>query len=91
MQEANTWRCTQGHSFDIARQGYVNLLPVQNKRSRDPGDSKTMIVARQEFLVAGFYQPIADADEDCICLAGMDAPLAFKGLIAKMLQPIFKI
>ncbi|MGY8775610.1 ChrR family anti-sigma-E factor [Spongiibacter tropicus] len=37
------------------------------------------------------HQPIADADEDCICLAGMDAPLAFKGLIAKMLQPIFKI
>ena len=37
------------------------------------------------------HQPVADADEDCICLAGMDAPLAFKGMIAKMLQPIFKI
>lgn len=37
------------------------------------------------------HQPIADADEDCICLAGMDAPLAFKGLIARMLQPFFRI
>ena len=37
------------------------------------------------------HQPVADADEDCICLAGMDAPLAFKGVIAKMLQPLFKI
>ncbi|HBN15536.1 MAG TPA: rRNA (guanine-N1)-methyltransferase [Pseudohongiella sp.] len=71
VQEANTWRCTQGHSFDIARQGYVNLLPVQNKRSRDPGDSKTMIVARQEFLVAGFYQPIADAVAGVV-LSGAD-------------------
>jgi len=56
-----TWRCTSGHSFDIASQGYTNLLPVQNKRSRDPGDSKEMIAARRRFLTAGFYQPIAAA------------------------------
>ncbi|WP_237133105.1 putative RNA methyltransferase [Pseudohongiella sp. O18] len=61
QREDNTWRCSKGHSFDVARQGYVNLLPVQNKRSRDPGDSKAMVVARQEFLAAGFYQPIAQA------------------------------
>jgi len=61
QRESNTWRCSKGHSFDVARQGYVNLLPVQNKRSRDPGDSKAMVVARQEFLAAGFYQPIAQA------------------------------
>ncbi|GAB3378247.1 ChrR family anti-sigma-E factor [Spongiibacter taiwanensis] len=33
------------------------------------------------------HQPIADADEDCICLAGMDAPLKFQGWIAKLMQP----
>lgn len=60
QRDSNTWRCAQGHSFDVARQGYVNLLPVQNKRSRDPGDSKAMMVARQAFLAGGFYQPIAD-------------------------------
>jgi 23S rRNA (guanine745-N1)-methyltransferase len=56
-----TWRCAAGHSFDIASQGYANLLPVQQKRSRDPGDSKEMVVARRRFLNAGHYQPIAAA------------------------------
>ncbi|EON90941.1 rRNA (guanine-N(1)-)-methyltransferase [Marinobacter lipolyticus SM19] len=55
------WRCPAGHSFDIARQGYTHLLPVQNKRSRNPGDSKEMVAARRKFLNGGFYQPIAEA------------------------------
>lgn len=55
------WRCAAGHSFDIASQGYTHLLPVQKKRSRDPGDSKEMVAARRRFLEAGFYQPIAAA------------------------------
>ncbi|MHB8786832.1 MAG: putative RNA methyltransferase [Thauera sp.] len=54
-------RCADGHCFDLAAQGYVNLLPVQNKRSLDPGDSKEMVAARRRFLEAGHYQPIADA------------------------------
>ena len=41
-----TLRCAAGHSFDIARQGYVNLLGAADKRSKDPGDSKLMIAAR---------------------------------------------
>lgn len=57
----STWRCAAGHSFDIAKQGYVNLLPVQQKRSTDPGDSKAMVAARQRFLGSGHYQPIAEA------------------------------
>lgn len=73
----NSWRCPQAHSYDIARQGYVNLLPVQNKRSKDPGDSKDMIVARQEFLAAGFYRPIADAVCESVCAgASPHTPLA---------------
>jgi len=54
-------RCASGHSFDIASQGYTHLLPVQQKRSRDPGDSKEMVAARRRFLNAGGYQPIAVA------------------------------
>ena len=54
-----SWRCGSGHTFDVAKQGYVNLLPVQNKRSKDPGDSKAMVQARAEFLRAGYYQPLA--------------------------------
>jgi len=57
----STWRCAAGHSFDIAGQGYTHLLPVQKKRSRDPGDSKEMVAARRRFLNAGHYQPIAAA------------------------------
>ncbi|TXT32377.1 MAG: 23S rRNA (guanine745-N1)-methyltransferase [Rhodocyclaceae bacterium] len=56
-----TWRCAAGHNFDIASQGYANLLPVQQKRSLDPGDSKEMVAARRRFLNAGHYQPIAAA------------------------------
>lgn len=59
-RHGTTWRCASEHSFDIARQGYIHLLPVQKKRSADPGDSKMMVAARQHFLNAGHYQPIAD-------------------------------
>ena len=51
--------CENGHSFDIARQGYINLLPVQQKNSRDPGDSKEMIASRHRFLESGHYTPIS--------------------------------
>ncbi|RUR39305.1 putative RNA methyltransferase [Vreelandella populi] len=60
-QAEGAWRCAAGHSYDIAKQDYVNLLPVQRKRSHDPGDSKAMVAARQRFLNDGHYQPIADA------------------------------
>ncbi len=59
--DGTSWRCAAGHSFDIAAQGYTHLLPVQQKRSRDPGDSKEMVAARRRFLNAGNYQPIAAA------------------------------
>lgn len=61
QSSGSAWRCASGHSFDIAGQGYTNLLPVQHKRSRDPGDSKEMVAARRRFLTAGFYEPIAAA------------------------------
>ncbi len=50
--------CKKRHSFDIARQGYVNLLPVQNKHSLSPGDTKAMLTARRDFLNQGYYEPI---------------------------------
>ena len=55
------WRCMHGHSFDVARQGYVNLLPVQQKHSLHPGDTQEQVHARRRFLGAGFYAPIAEA------------------------------
>lgn len=57
----NSFICPQRHQFDLAKEGYVNLLPVQFKRSRDPGDSAEMMQARRAFLDAGHYQPLRDA------------------------------
>ncbi|NSL56224.1 putative RNA methyltransferase [Uliginosibacterium aquaticum] len=64
--------CAAGHSFDIASQGYTNLLPVQNKRSLDPGDSKEMVAARRRFLESSHYAPIAAAVSQAT-LAGVQA------------------
>ena len=52
--------CPQNHTYDIARQGYVNLLPVQQKHSLAPGDTPEMLASRRTFLEAGFYSPILD-------------------------------
>ncbi|GAA5217909.1 23S rRNA (guanine(745)-N(1))-methyltransferase [Corallincola platygyrae] len=46
--------------------GYVNLLPVQNKKSLAPGDSKEMVAMRRDFLAAGFYQQLASNLADSI-------------------------
>ena len=59
-RQDNCLICESGHSFDIARLGYVNLLSAADKRSKDPGDSKAMVVARGEFLAGGHYKAIAD-------------------------------
>ena len=63
-QNEKTFRCDSVHSFDMARQGYVNLLPVQNKRSLNPGDTREQVLSRRAFLEAGFYAPIAAALRD---------------------------
>jgi len=64
---ADTWRCdgslhpkNTSHPFDVARQGYVNLLPVQQKKSKAPGDSQASINARKRFLNQGYYAPLQD-------------------------------
>ncbi len=52
-------QCSRNHSFDLARQGYLHLLPVQHKRSRAPGDDKAMVASRKLFLNGGYYDPLA--------------------------------
>ncbi len=60
-QKDRNWRCADGHSYDTAKQGYVNLLLVDQKKSKHPGDDMDMVRARADFLDAGYYQPISDA------------------------------
>ena len=65
--------CGRGHSYDIAREGYVNLLMSNQSSSRRHGDDRVMIEARACFLDKGYYRPIADA------LADMTAPYVRSG------------
>lgn len=60
-REGKSLRCGAGHSFDVARQGYVNLLPVQHKHSLQPGDTRLQVLARRSFLESGAYSPIVEA------------------------------
>ena len=45
--------CPKGHSYDLARQGYVHLLPVKEMHAKVPGDTKQMVDARRRFLATG--------------------------------------
>ena len=51
--------CGRGHSFNIARQGYVSL--TTGRGGPGTGDSAAMVLARDRFLGAGHYRPVADA------------------------------
>ena len=67
--------CPRGHSFDIARQGYVNLLTVQRKHSLDPGDTREQVLSRRAFLDTGLYRPIAQALIDAARVYGAQGEL----------------
>jgi 23S rRNA (guanine745-N1)-methyltransferase len=53
--------CANGHSFDVARSGYVNLLQPQDRRSKSPGDTAEAVAARRRFLDRGFAAPLTQA------------------------------
>jgi 23S rRNA (guanine745-N1)-methyltransferase len=54
-----TARCARGHAYDLAKQGYLNLLPTASNGI--DGDSAAMVGARTVFLGTGHYAPIRDA------------------------------
>lgn len=56
-----TWRCAAGHAFDVAKAGYANLLQPQDRRSKEPGDSKEVVAARRRLLDAGIGAPLLEA------------------------------
>jgi len=59
--EEKRFFCLKGHSFDRAKEGYVNLLLQSGKHSKIPGDNQQMVQARRAFLEKGYYAPLADA------------------------------
>ena len=50
--------CPRGHSFDVARSGYINLLQPQDRRSRQPGDTGTAVAARRRLHDRGATEPL---------------------------------
>jgi 23S rRNA (guanine745-N1)-methyltransferase len=54
------WRCPDGHAYDIAREGYVNLLPPGRPARQKAGDDLESIHARRRFLDAGHYAALAE-------------------------------
>ncbi|MEX1086976.1 MAG: methyltransferase domain-containing protein, partial [Candidatus Paceibacterota bacterium] len=56
--EGTAVRCVNGHSFDISREGYVNLMPRRKKLHETIGDNKEMLAAREHFLEAGHYDTL---------------------------------
>ena len=67
--------CENGHSFDVARSGYLNLLQPQDKRSKTPGDAPEAVQARRRFFDRGFAAPMVDAIVRALPLREGDALL----------------
>lgn len=59
-REEKRYLCPAGHSFDRAKQGYVNLLQSQRSSKRNHGDDREMVTARREFLEKGYYAPLRE-------------------------------
>lgn len=68
------YQCQNNHAFDVGRAGDVNLLLPNQKRSKNPGDSKAMVTARRAFLASGVYQPIAEMLAKTVTIVGQGEP-----------------
>jgi 23S rRNA (guanine745-N1)-methyltransferase len=53
--------CAHGHSFDVARSGYINLLQPQDRRSKQPGDTDAAVVGRRRLHDRGVTEPLLRA------------------------------
>lgn len=59
-RQGRVYRCTRGHTYDVAREGYVNVLQPQDRRSRQAGDAPAALAARQRLLDAGVGRVLLD-------------------------------
>src|SRR5579864_5339871 len=60
--------CPRGHSFDIARSGYINLLQPQQRRARHPGDTPEAVAARRRLHDRGVTEPLRQAVAETLAL-----------------------
>jgi 23S rRNA (guanine745-N1)-methyltransferase len=59
-RDGGRFACSNRHVFDVAKEGYVNLLLAQHRHSKDPGYNKEMIAARRDFFDRRHYERLAD-------------------------------
>lgn len=74
-REGDRLVCERGHSFDVARSGYVNLLQPQDRRSATPGDSAAAVAARRRFFDRGFAAPLDIAINGLLARRGVSSVL----------------
>ena len=79
LAEEDQVRCERGHSFDIARQGYVSL--TSGHGGPGTGDSAAMVMAREKFLGAGHYRPLAAAIAELAAALEGGGPGPVPGLV----------
>lgn len=65
-QRDRTLKCQNNHCFDMAKQGYVNLLQSQKSSKKRHGDDSLMVKARQDFLEKGYYNKLCEAVVDAV-------------------------
>jgi len=66
LPTATGYQCAALHSFDAARQGYVNLVLAHKKHSKEPGDDPEMIQSRRRFLGLGYYRKVSDGINETV-------------------------
>jgi 23S rRNA (guanine745-N1)-methyltransferase len=74
-REGRRLLCPRGHSFDVARSGYVNLLQPQERRSKQPGDSAAAVLARRRLHDRGVTGPLLRAIADMMAASPSDIVL----------------
>src|ERR1700678_4422804 len=67
--------CERGHSFDVARSGYINLLQPQDRRSNQPGDTSAAVVARRGLHERGVTGPLLDGIAEILSASPGDVVL----------------
>jgi 23S rRNA (guanine745-N1)-methyltransferase len=67
--------CARGHSFDVARSGYINLLQPQERRSKQPGDTTAALAARRRLHDRGTTGPLLDAIGEIVAASPGDIVL----------------
>jgi 23S rRNA (guanine745-N1)-methyltransferase len=75
VREEGRLVCARGHSFDVARSGYINLLQPQDRRSKQPGDSAEAVQARRRLHDQGVTEPLLRAIGELADLGPSDVVL----------------